>query len=117
MMMDDVGILMANYGLSKRGIEKVAADLRVGDWVWTKHETTMKWGAYRISALSFIDQPVYQAEGYPRATAAHRFWINGWATMSQIGQPVGSARVVNIVVDEARTCISSGILSHNVEGS
>ncbi len=112
---DDTRILMANYDQSDRGIEKVANDLKVGDWVWTKHEITMEWGAYQISALSFINEPVYQADGYPRATAAHRFWIDGWVTMDQIGEPAGIARVVKITVEDAHTYISAGILSHNVK--
>ena len=106
---------MANYDQSDRGIEKVAADLKVGDWVWTKHETTMEWGAYQISALSFVNEPVYQANGYPRATAAHRFWIDGWVSMDQIGQPAGNARVVKITVEDAHTYMSAGILSHNIK--
>jgi hypothetical protein len=116
MITDGTGVLMANYDLSKRGTEKVAADLKVGDWVWTKHEITMKWGAHRISALSFADKLVYQAEGYPRATTAHRFWIDGWTMMNQIGQSAGNARTVNITVDEASTYISAGVFSHTTEG-
>jgi len=113
---DDTPILMANYDRSGPGLTKPAADVRVGDWVWTQHEITMRWGAYQVEAISFHDDEiVYRAEGYPRTTAAHRFWIDGWVRMDTMGQEDGVARVAKITVSDAHTYISAGVLSHNAK--
>jgi hypothetical protein len=115
-VVDYTPILMANYERQGPGLSKPATDLQVGDYVWTQHEVTMRWGAYRVSGLSFHDEPVYAALGCPRATAEHRFWRNGeWRTASSFGMEDGVARVAKITVDEAHTYMSAGILSHNIK--
>jgi hypothetical protein len=113
---DDTPVLLASGDRSGPGAERVAADLRAGMWVWTQHETTMQFGAYQIEAISFVTEPVWRAEGFPRATAQHRFWINGeWQTMESIGEPDGTARVAKITVRDAHTYVSAGVLSHNIK--
>lgn len=116
----DTPILMANVNRDGRGMEKVAGDLKVGDWLWTQYDPdaspSLKWGAYQVEAISFANEPVYRADGLPRATAQHRFWIDGqWRTMETLGEPDGTATVAKITVRDAHTYISAGVLSHNVK--
>lgn len=107
---------MANFDRSGPGLSMPAADIKIGDWVWAQHETSMEWGAFRVSDITFSDEPVLRAEGYPRATAQHRFWRAGdWIEMSSLGEPDGVARVAKITVERAHTYVSNGILSHNAK--
>jgi hypothetical protein len=112
----DTPVLLASGDRSGPGAQRVAADLRAGLWVWTQHETTMRFGAFQIEAISFVTEPVYKAPGLPRATAQHRFWINGeWRTMETLGVPDGTALVAKITVRDAHTYVSAGVLSHNIK--
>jgi hypothetical protein len=112
----DTPILMANNDRNGPGLSRVAADLKVGQWLWTQHEKTMAFGAFQIDAISFVEEAVYTAEGYPRATAGHLFWIAGeWVRMDAIGAPDGHAMVAKITVRDAHTYVSAGVLSHNVK--
>ncbi len=102
--------------------EKVpAGELIVGDWVWTQHEHTMEWGAYRVTAVETIEADVLRAEGFPRATAGHRFHVDGdWVAMAGLGKHDGTARVVKITVEDAHTYVTvegngRQILSHNIK--
>ncbi|GHH09402.1 hypothetical protein GCM10008023_06040 [Sphingomonas glacialis] len=114
-VVDTTPILIANATLDGPGKEKAARDCAVGDWVWTRHEITMEWGAYPITAISFSNDPTFAAPGYPNATRRHRFWVDRWVTMEVLGVPVGSARVAKITVDDAHTYVSAGVLSHNIK--
>lgn len=112
----DTPILMARGDRRGPGAEKVAADIRVGDYVWTNHEISMQIGAHRVTAIEFVEQPVFRADGYPRATEHHRFFIDGeWTEIGTFGEPDGTAMVAKITVDEAHTYISAGVLSHNIK--
>lgn len=106
---DDTLILMAN------GTEKPARELEVGDLLRTQDEHTLQWGDYPVSAIVFADELVFLAEGLPRATAAHRFWRDGWVRMETLGKPDGIARVAKITVAGAHTYVSAGVLSHNIK--
>lgn len=110
---DDTLILMAD------GSERAAGNLKVGDLLRTRHEQTMEWGDYPIVAIEFADEQVLKAHGYPRATPAHRFWIEGqgWVHMLALGFPDGIARVAKITVADAHTYVSAGILSHNIKST
>jgi hypothetical protein len=113
---EDTPILLANGDHDGPGMEKVAADIQAGDWVWTQHEDTLKFGAFEVEAVRFAVEPVYRAAGLPRATASHRFWRDGaWTTMASLGVADGAATVAKITVRDAHTYISAGILSHNVK--
>ena len=100
-----------------------AAMLTVGTMLRTRHEQTLEWGNYPVSAIAFEDQPVLACELVNeagdtvtiRATADHRFWIDGWVCAHQIGQPDGTARVAKITVADAHTYVSAGVLSHNIK--
>ncbi|MEO6217230.1 MAG: hypothetical protein ABIO86_14465 [Sphingomonas sp.] len=105
---DDTLILLAD------GSEIEARLLKVGTLVRTRHEDSLEWGDYPVQAIELAWQLVLRAEGYPRATAEHLFWIDGaWMRMDAIGEPDGSAWVAKIAVAGARTYVSAGVLSHN----
>jgi hypothetical protein len=117
-------ILLANDTLDGPGGTIRADRLVPGQtWVWTQHEDTMEWGAHLVvKAVVFPNQPVMRAEGYPRATATHPFWLpaRGWTTMGEFGEPDGRDDVVWITVADAHTFVSvepdgTQILSHNKE--
>ena len=106
----DTPILMAD------GSERSAGDLRVGDVVRTRHEETLAWGNFPVEAISFVEDDVLAAPGYPRATAMHRFWVDErWVRMHELGVPDGRSIVAKITVTDAHTYISAGILSHNMK--
>jgi len=105
---DDTPILLAD------GSETEARLLKVGTLVRTQHEDGLEWGDHAIEAIALAWQPVFRAEGFPRATAEHLFHIDGaWVRMDSIGVPDGSAWVAKIAVAGARTYVSAGVLSHN----
>jgi hypothetical protein len=105
---DDTPILLAD------GSEIQARFLRIGTLISTQHEDGMEWGDYPVEAIGFAWHPVFRAEGFPRATAEHLFWIDdAWVRMDSIGVPDGSAWVAKIAVAQARTYVSAGVLSHN----
>jgi hypothetical protein len=109
-VVDDTPILMAD------GSEKEARLLKAGMLVRTRHEATLEWGDYPVTAVELAWQPVFKAEGYPRATASHRFWIEGaWVRMDAIGVPDGAAWVAKIMIADAHSYVSAGILSHNIK--
>lgn len=118
-------ILMAD------GTEKPAGMLVVGDVIWTRHERTLKWGAFTVSAIEFARDAVFENAGYPLATGRHRFalpvplarvlpgrmrwWRAGW-----FGKPAGLATVAKITVEGAHTYMAKAPngawrLSHNVK--
>jgi hypothetical protein len=112
----DTPIRLASADRDGPGMERVAGDLSVGDWLWTQHEVTMQPGAYQVEAIAFVEEDILHADGYPLATAPHRFWINGeWVAMATIGEPIGRAMVARITVSEAHTYVSAGVLSHNIK--
>ena len=105
---DDTPILLADGG------EIQARFLTVGMLVRTQHEDSLAWGNHAIEAVELAWQPVFRAEGFPRATGEHLFWIDGaWVRMDAIGVPDRSAWVAKIAVAGARTYVSAGVLSHN----
>lgn len=109
-------ILMADADRVGPGEAKPAADVRVGDWVWTQHELTLVWGAFEVTDVSVSEEDILRADGFPDATALHRFGtgaIGGWRTMDAIGEPHGRALVWKATVADAHTYVSDGILSHN----
>jgi hypothetical protein len=114
----DTPILLANAQRNGPGETTIAGDLRVNDWVWTQHETTMEWGAYRVTNADVVKDVVVHEitlEGkYLRASWDHPVWTNDrWATMAEISDVCGRADVMRITIDDAHTYISNGILSHN----
>ncbi|WP_230630709.1 phage tail protein [Sphingomonas sp. Leaf37] len=120
-VVEDTLVLLANTGRTDGGITKRAADLVVGDILWTQHEVTRVWGAYALTEVSFHEADVFSADRLPIATAEHQFDRNGWWRKAKtIGQPCGSARVAKITVADARTYVTvqpdgSRVLNHNIK--
>lgn len=112
-VVENAMILMADRSL------KEAGSLKVGDRVRTKHEETMRWGSYRVSAVAIVERPVFKVRLKGRelvASEGHRLWVDGaWVRIETLGTEAGTARVVQITVDDAHTYISNGILSHNLK--
>jgi hypothetical protein len=116
-------ILLANAEHDGPGADIRAEMLTTGHWVWTRPElddgALGEWGAYQVSAITFVDEPVLALDigtGRLRATAAHRMWIGGgWVRMDALGSPDGSAMVAKITVATAHTYVSGGIISHNLK--
>jgi hypothetical protein len=110
---DETMILLAD------GTETQARFLTIGTMLRTQHEHSMAWGDYPVTAISTAWEPVMVAtigDVQIRATANHRFWIDGeWVTMASIGEPDGKAWVSKITVADAHTYVSAGVLSHNIK--
>lgn len=104
------------------GTWKRAGDIRRGDQVLTRHEHSLMLGIYTVVRAVTVREDVMTADGYPDATPGHLFWDEraGWFRMDYIGQPNGSADVVQITVAGAHTYVarkpgSAGVLSHNIK--
>ena len=110
----DTPILMADRS------EKSAGDIVVGDMVWTRHERTLRWGAYPVEAVTIVDSDdVWEATiggKLLRATGPHLVYAGEWVEMRTIGTRIaGTHQVVKITVTDAHTYVSNGILSHNIK--
>lgn len=124
-------VIAATPILMADGTEKAAADLKVGDLIRTRHERTLKWGAFRVTAIQLTPDMVFANRGYPLATGRHRFalpaaiarflpermrwWRAGW-----FGVPEGIALVAKITVEDAHTYMAKSTngrwrLSHNIK--
>lgn len=116
-------ILLANDDHNGPGGEIRAEMLTAGHWVWTRPElddgALGDWGAYQVTAISFVDADVFALDigtGRLRATAAHRVWIGDcWVRMDALGSPDGPAMVAKITVGTAHTYVSGGVISHNLK--
>lgn len=105
------------------GSWKAAGEVKAGDRIRTRHEDSLEWGEYTVTAVAIVTEQIMRAHGYPDATAEHRFWTRrkGWHRMSEIGVPAGTADVVRITVPGAATYVARhpssahGILSHNIK--
>ena len=112
--MVDTPILMADR------LEKPAGEIVVGDVVWTRHDRTLRWGAYPVEAVAIVDSDdVWEAMiggQLLRATGAHLVYTGDWVEMQTIGTKLaGTHQVVKITVTDAHTYVSNGILSHNIK--
>lgn len=105
------------------GSWKAAGEVKAGDRIRTRHENSLEWGEYTVTAVAIVTEQIMRAHGYPDATAEHRFWTRrkGWHRMGEIGVPAGTADVVRITVPGAATYVARhpssahGILSHNIK--
>lgn len=92
-----------------------AGDLKVGDFVLTRHERTFELGLHEVEAVDIVSiNQAYEAVGLV-GSAAHMIWAatGEWVRLGHVGVPVGPRRVVRITVKDAHTYVSNGILSHN----
>jgi hypothetical protein len=116
---EDAQLLLANADRSGPGATIRAGDLEAGAWVWTKHETTGVWGAYRVTKTIVVQSDVVAIEGRPLTSPSHLWWTDaGWRKSETMGSATGQARVVAITVADAHTYVLLGdggkwMLSHN----
>ena len=118
-------ILMANAAGTGPGEWKVARDIGVGERVWTQHEDTLAWGAYRVERSDFEVEPIFACDAFPDASPAHRFCasgiIGGWVRMDEIGTYARDGVVWSATVEGAHTYFARhpaavhGVLSHNIK--
>lgn len=118
-------VLMANGARTGPGEWKVARDIRVGEWVWTQHEDTLAWGAYRVERSDFEEEAIFSADAFPDASPAHRFgasgFLGGWVRMDEIGTYARRGVVWSATIEDAHTYFArhpaalDGVLSHNIK--
>lgn len=112
-------ILLANADRTGPGGTIAAGDLEAGAWVWTQHETTREWGAYRVTATRVFDSPLYAVGDRPLTSPSHLWGVDGgWSRSDVLGKPAGTGKVVALSVAEARTYVivdpdGALLLSHN----
>jgi len=114
-------ILMANAAHDGPGEWKPAGDVRVSDWVWTRHEHDPDgpWGAYQVAAIRFLERDILSCPGHPDATPEHPFWHDHWVQMDEIGTKAGRATIAHMTIAGAHTYVArhpdaeAGVLSHN----
>ena len=114
-----------------------AGELKAGDYVYTKHETTGEWGSYRVTsanpALNIVSRTVVGGQEL-KVSSNHRFltesmgfvalselWvgakvqtIDGLAEIESI-ESLGELPVIQIEVDQAHTYVIGTVVSHNTK--
>jgi hypothetical protein len=112
-----------------------AGDLKVGDYVYTKHETTGEWGSYQVTSANpgtnTVSRAVIGGQEL-KVSSNHKFltesmgfvalselWvgakvqtIDGIAEIESI-ESIGEMEVVQIEVDQAHTYVIKDVVSHN----
>jgi len=112
-----------------------AGELTIGDYVYTKHETTGEWGSYKVTAVNpgtnIVSRTVIGGQEL-KVSSNHKFltesmgfvalselWIgakvqtvNGLAEIESI-ESIGEMEVVQIEVDQAHTYVIGEVVSHN----
>jgi hypothetical protein len=113
----------------------MAGDLKVGDYVYTKHEHTGEWGSYQVTlanpATNTVSRTVIGGQEI-KVSSNHRFltesmgfvalselWvgakvqtIDGIAEIESI-EELGELQVIQIEVDQAHTYVIKDVVSHN----
>ena len=113
----------------------MAGDLKVGDYVYTKHEHTGEWGSYQVTlanpATNIVSQTVIGGKTI-KVSSNHKFltesmgfvalselWvgakvqtIDGIAEIESI-EELGELPVIQIEVDQAHTYVIEDVVSHN----
>ena len=110
-------VLLANTTHDGPGQEIQARYLSDTDWVWTRHENSGVWGAYKVVSVNLVDSEIWAAPGYPRTSSTHK-WIRddlSTFTMAEIGQFDCMGMVAVIEIEDAHTYIVGGKLSHNIK--
>jgi hypothetical protein len=113
----------------------MAGELKVGDYVYTKHETTGEWGSYRVTSANpgtnIVSRTIIGGQEL-KVSSNHKFltesmgfvalselWVgakvqtvNGLAEIESI-ESIGVMEVVQIEVDQAHTYVIGEVVSHN----
>jgi len=120
--------------LMSDGSQKRAGDLKVGDYVRTKHESTLQWGDYPVLDVKIVEDDKVNLifdETNLICSYSHKLYVDGqgWKRVSDmsIGDIVSGfvlkeiveherGEVVGIEIDRAHAYISNKLLSHNLVG-
>lgn len=113
----------------------MAGELKVGDYVYTKHETTGEWGSYRVTSANpgtnIVSRTIIGGQEL-KVSSNHKFltesmgfvalselWVgakvqtvNGLAEIESI-ESIGVMEVVQIEIDQAHTYVIGEVVSHN----
>ena len=114
-----------------------AGDLNVGDYVYTKHETTGVWGRYQVSHTERVLQPTLSVnigDKLVEVSDTHKFLLSTgeYVKISDIQEgtliqtidgdlpliskeSIGDREVVKLEIDQAHTYVVEGIHSHNLK--
>ena len=120
---DTTPVLLANTAHDDAGSYVPASQLRVGDYVWTQHEHTMAWGAFKIIQARSFHAELWEAEGYYRSTKSHPMYLNdAWTSIDKIGHVSGPGVAIALTVKDAHTFISldkkgNKVLNHNIKAN
>lgn len=128
----DVLVMMANDANDGPGEEIPAGAIRVGDMLWTRHEHTGVYGAFRVLEANrhegFERQAVVMNDGRRNVFATdHQFCIDGEYVEATDGASVDGLRpgrieridpapngpVIQFAVEDAHTLETDGLSSHN----
>ena len=123
--------------LMSGGLTTRSGDLKVGDLVYTMHETTGEWGDYKITNVEIVSNQIKLLINFTDDTDiivsnSHKFLMdnNEWKTSISLSigdsikgiesnkivsliTNIGPGDVVSITVEDAHTYVSSGVISHN----
>jgi hypothetical protein len=113
----------------------MAGDLKVGDYVYTKHETTGEWGSYQVTSANpgtnTVSRTIIGGQEL-KVSSNHKFltetmgfvalselWVgakvqtvDGIAEIESI-ESIGIMEVIQIEVDQAHTYVIGEVVSHN----
>jgi hypothetical protein len=125
---------------------KPAGELKIGDLVYTIHESTKEFGRFMITEVQILQQPmldiVFTDNSTIRVSESHKFLMDSglWKKVGKIEEgsiiqqsaivkgfetnktiksitKVGLGPAVKITVDQAHTYISEGLISHNLKAT
>ena len=117
---------------------KPAGEIRVGEFVYTMHETTREFGEFMVTAVEIEEQPMVNIFFTDNTTLSvsrsHKFLMasGNWQQVFEIGEgsvikgfevdktiksiiELGLAPAVKLTVKDAHTYISEGLISHNIK--
>lgn len=119
------------------GTTKLAADLEVGDEVYTMHEATKIWGYYKVLNHEIVTQPklllTFTDGTTLLASKSHKVYLgkNIWRTIDslnlgerlvtfsgimkelQSSEDVGDGLVISMEINDAHTYVANEVISHN----
>ena len=119
------------------GTTRLAADLEIGDEVYTMHESTKIWGYYKVLNHEIFTQPklllTFTDGTTLLASKSHKVYLgsNIWKTIDSLSigerlvtfsgimkelansEDVGNGLVVSMEIDSAHTYVANEVLSHN----
>lgn len=123
-----------------RELSIIAGDIKVGDMIYTMHETTREYGMFKVLMADHIEQEKLKISFVDGSdiivSDSHKFLMNtnewkqsynlsigevikGMEENKEIAsiEKIGSGTVVKFEIEDAHTYISDGLISHNAKSS